>query len=103
MPRHSKTQRLIAFMGRVALPRSCVSPAQAQPDCVHENYGSMLRRAQSIGLAADEPVARLREQLMPLVKQFHRLTRESIEAIGRMRQAPSSHVERDRAIEIVLM
>jgi len=39
---------------------------------------------------------------LPLVVRVHGLGRESIEAIGRMRQAPSLQVEQARAITVVL-
>ena len=45
----------------------------------------------------------LRDRLMPLIEQFHRLSRESIEAIGRMRQMPSIQVERAEAMKLVLV
>jgi hypothetical protein len=40
---------------------------------------------------------------MPLVEQINRLGREAIEALSRMRQAPSLAVERTKAISIVLV
>jgi hypothetical protein len=55
------------------------------------------------GLAVDEHVALLRDRLMPLVERFHRLGRESLEALGRVRQAPSLAVERSDAITISLV
>src|SRR5271169_2070421 len=55
------------------------------------------------GLAVEEHVARLRDQLLPLVERAHRPVRESIEAIGRMRQVPSMRVERAEAVNIVLL
>jgi hypothetical protein len=55
------------------------------------------------GLSVDEHVARLREQLMPLIERFHNLGRDSIEAIGRMRQAPSTRVERAEVLNIVFV
>jgi hypothetical protein len=60
-------------------------------------------RTESIGgLAVDEHVARLCEQLMPLIERFHRLGRESIDAIGTVRRAPSVQVERSEPIKLVL-
>ena len=38
------------------------------------------------GLAVEDYVARLRDKLLPLVEKSHRIARESIEAISRMRQ-----------------
>jgi hypothetical protein len=55
------------------------------------------------GLAVEEHVALLRDKLLPLVEKSHRITRESIEAINRMRQTPSLSVERSEAIGIVLI
>ena len=55
------------------------------------------------GLAVEEHVTRLREQIMPLVERFNRMGREGIEALGRARQAPSLAVERAEAINIVLV
>jgi hypothetical protein len=40
---------------------------------------------------------------LPLVERAHRTARESIEAIGRMRQVPSMRVERAEAVNIVLL
>jgi hypothetical protein len=55
------------------------------------------------GLAVEEHVARLRDKLLPLVEKSHRIARESIEAISRLRQAPSLSVERSESIGIVLV
>jgi len=55
------------------------------------------------GLAVDEHVRRLREQIMPLVERFNRMGREGLEALGRTRQTPSLAVERAEAINIVLV
>jgi hypothetical protein len=55
------------------------------------------------GLAVEEHVARLRDKLLPLVEKSHRIARESIEAISRLRQAPSLSVERSEGIRIVLV
>jgi hypothetical protein len=55
------------------------------------------------GLAVEDYVARLRDKLLPLVEKSHRIARESIEAISRMRQAPSASVERSEGIRIVLV
>ena len=61
------------------------------------------RPAKVSGLAVDEHIVRLREQLMPLVERFHRLGRESIDAIGRARHAPSLEVEGSKSITVVLV
>ena len=55
------------------------------------------------GLAVEEHVARLRDKLLPLVEKSHRIARESIEAISRIRQGPSMAVERAEAVNIVLV
>ncbi len=55
------------------------------------------------GLAVEEHVAGLRDKLLPLVEKSHRIARESIEAISRIRQAPSLSVERSEGIRIVLV
>ena len=55
------------------------------------------------GLAVEEHVQRLREQIMSLVERFNRMGREGLEALGRARQAPSMAVERAEAISIVLV
>jgi hypothetical protein len=55
------------------------------------------------GLAVEEHVARLRDQLLPLVERAHRTARDSIEAIRRTRQAPAMRVERAEAVEIRLV
>jgi hypothetical protein len=54
------------------------------------------------GLTVEDYVARLRDKLLPLVEKSHRIARESIEAISRLRQAPSLSVERSESIRIVL-
>jgi hypothetical protein len=55
------------------------------------------------GLAVEEHVARLRDKLLPLVERSHRVARESIEAISRIRLAPSIAVERAEAVSIRLV
>jgi hypothetical protein len=55
------------------------------------------------GFAVEEHVARLRDQLLPLVERAHRTARESIEAIRRTRQVPAIRVERAKAVEIRLV
>jgi len=64
-------------------------------------YGGWPENIQ--GLAVEEHVRRLGEQIMPLVERFHRMGREGIEALNRMRQAPSLAVERAEAISVVLV
>jgi hypothetical protein len=66
-----------------------------------KKYGA--RPEDISGLAVEEHVARLRDKLLPLVEKSHRIARESIEAISRLRQAPSLSVERSEAIGIVLV
>jgi hypothetical protein len=55
------------------------------------------------GLAVEEHVTRLRDQLLPLAERAHRTARESIEAIRRTRQVPAMRVERAEAVNIRLM
>jgi hypothetical protein len=45
------------------------------------------------GLAVEEHVARLRDRLLPLAAEFHRMAREAIETLRRQRQSPALHVE----------
>jgi hypothetical protein len=59
-------------------------------------------RSEIQGLAIDEHVAKLRDTIMPLVASLHRMGRESVEALGRMRQAPSANVELAAAVKIIL-
>jgi hypothetical protein len=55
------------------------------------------------GLAVEDHVARLRDKLLPLVEKSHRIARENIQAITRMRQTPSMAVERSEAVNILLV
>jgi hypothetical protein len=59
-------------------------------------------RSDIEGLAVDEHVAQLRDRIVPLIERFHRLGRESIDALTRARQAPSASVERAEPLSIVL-
>jgi len=56
-----------------------------------------------MGLAVEEHVARLRDRLLPLVERSHRMARESVEAISRLRQVPAMSVERAQAVNIRLV
>lgn len=60
------------------------------------------RGSEIQGLAVDEHVAKLRDGIMSLVERFHRMGRESVEALGRVRQAPSAKVEKAQAVTIGL-
>ena len=55
------------------------------------------------GLAVEEHVARLRDRLLPLVERFHRMARESIEAIGRKRDVATVGIERAEAVSIIIL
>jgi hypothetical protein len=55
------------------------------------------------GLYVEDYIGRLRDRLMPLVEKFHHLARNHIEAIGRLRQTPAVHVERAKAINLVVV
>lgn len=59
-------------------------------------------RSEIQGLTVDEHVAKLRDSILPLIERFHRLGRESIDALARARQAPSASVERAEPLSIVL-
>ena len=53
------------------------------------------------GLAVEEHVARLRDRLLPLAAEFHRMAREAIESLRRQRQSPALHVEHAVPLKIV--
>jgi hypothetical protein len=53
------------------------------------------------GLAVEEHVARLRDQLLPLAEKAQRIAREHVDAISRMRQQPALSVERAEAVGVV--
>jgi hypothetical protein len=55
------------------------------------------------GIAAEEHVIRLRESLLPLVKQFHQMASEAIDSLRRQRQTPAVEVERATPREIRLV
>jgi hypothetical protein len=46
------------------------------------------------GLVVEEYVARLRDGLLPLAKQFHQMASDAADGLRRQRQMPSSEVER---------
>jgi hypothetical protein len=52
------------------------------------------------GLAVEEHVMRLRDQLLPLVERAHRTAGENIEAIRRTTQVPAMRVERAESVNI---
>jgi hypothetical protein len=54
------------------------------------------------GLAAEDHVVRLREQLLPLVERFHRLAEDAIAGTRRQRQMPAAEVERSVPREVRL-
>jgi hypothetical protein len=64
-------------------------------------HGSEYEKIQ--GLAVEDHMRLLRDRLMPLVEKFHRLAREHIEAIARLRQTPAVHVERTEAVNLVVV
>jgi hypothetical protein len=53
------------------------------------------------GLAIEEHVAAIRDRLLPAAERFHRMGRESMEVLGRLRQAPALSVEREEPIKIM--
>jgi hypothetical protein len=66
-----------------------------------KEYGG--RPENIMGLAVEEHVARLRDQLLPLAEKAQRLAREHIEAIGRTSRQPAMTVERAEAVNVVLI
>jgi hypothetical protein len=99
---YANAMRLQAMIGNTAL--IIESEMFGQPTLRAKWKNEYGERPEDIqGLAVEEHVARLRDQLLPLVERAHRTVRESIEAIGRMRQAPSMRVERAGAVNIVLL
>jgi hypothetical protein len=54
------------------------------------------------GLAVEDHVVRLREQLLPLVERFHRLAEDAIAGTRRQRQLPAAEVERSVPREVRL-
>ena len=98
---YANAMRLQAMIGNTAL--IIESEVFGQPTLRAKWKSAYGGRAEGIrGLAVEDYVARLRDQLLPLVERAHRTARESIEAISRMRQAPAMRVERAEAISIVL-
>jgi flagellar motor protein MotB len=64
-------------------------------------YGSENNKIQ--GLLVENYIGLLRDRLMPLVEKSHRLAREHIEALARLRQTPAVHVERTEAVNLVVV
>lgn len=60
------------------------------------------RPAEIKGLAIEERLALLRDRLLPLAERFHRMGRESMDSVARVRQLPALKVERVSAVTIVL-
>jgi hypothetical protein len=90
---YANAMRLQAMIGNTALIIESEMFGQPTLRAKWKNeYGGRPEDIQ--GLAVEEHVARLRDQLLPLVERAHRTVRESIEAIGHMRQAPAMRVER---------
>jgi hypothetical protein len=52
------------------------------------------------GLAVDDHVARLRDNLLPLAERFHRMAEAGIEALRRQRREPSVEVERAAPVSL---
>jgi hypothetical protein len=94
--------RLEAMVGNTALLiESEMFRQQSMRAKWKKTHGS--RHEQINGLAVDEHITMLRDRLMAIAERFHRMARESLEALGRMRQAPSLSVERAVAVQIVLI
>lgn len=97
MPHHgryrSRRWRPPLPLPRLSRLRGQRSSTSLRLRCVPENIQ---------GRAVEEHVRRLTEQIMPLVERFNRMGREGLEALGRLRHAPSFAVERAKAINVVL-
>ena len=99
---YANAMRLQSMIGNTAL--IIESEMFGQPTLRAKYNSTHGGRAGDIqGLAVEEHVTRLRDQLLPLVERAHRTVRESIEAIRRMRQVPAMRVERAEAVEIRLV
>ncbi len=55
------------------------------------------------GLAVDDHVARLRDDLLPLAERFHRMAEAGIEALRRQRREPSVEVERSATVAVCVV
>ena len=102
MVAYANAMRLQAMIGNTAL--IIESEMFGQPMLRAKWKSEYGGRPEEIrGLVVEDYVARLRDQLLPLVERVHRTARESIEAIRRMRQTPAMQVERAEAVNVVLI
>ena len=99
---YANAMRLQSMIGNTAL--IIESEMFGQPTLRAKCKSTYGGRAEDIqGLAVEEHIARLRDQLLPPVERAHRTARESVEAIRRTRQVPAMRVERAKAVEIRLV
>jgi hypothetical protein len=99
---YANAMRLQAMIGNAAL--IIESEMFGQPTLRAKWKSAYGGRPEDIrGLVVEDHVARLRDQLLPLVERAHRTARKSIDAISRMRQMPAMRVERAEAVNIRLM
>jgi hypothetical protein len=99
---YANAMRLQAMIGNTAL--IIESEMFGQPTLRAKWKSAYGGRPEDIqGLAVEEHIARLRDQLLPLVARAHRTARESIEAIRRTRQVPAMRVESAEAVNIRLV
>jgi hypothetical protein len=97
---YANAMRIQSIIGNTALLLEAELFGQASLQSRYENDHD---DRSSDRLSAEDHVAALRERLLPSVEKFHRVARESIEAVGRIRKAPAMRVERTEAISIVLI
>lgn len=65
-----------------------------------ERYGPAGERIR--GLAVEQYVARISDDLLPLVERFHRMVHEALRTLRELRPVPSARVERSRPMAIKL-
>ena len=99
---HANAMRIQTMIGNSALIiESELFAQQSMRAKWKSTHGGRYQTIQ--GLAVEDHLRGLRDGLMPLVEKFHRLAREHIEAIYRLRQKPAVHVERAEALNLVLV
>src|SRR5260370_26880426 len=97
---HANAMRIQTMIGNAALIiESEVFGQQSMRAKWKKTHGTQ----EIQGLAVEDHLRLLRDRLMPVVEKFHRLAREHIEAITRLRQMPAVHVERAEAINLVVV
>jgi hypothetical protein len=99
---HANAMRIQTMIGNAALIiESDLFGQQSMRAKWKSTHGGRYETIQ--GLAVEDHLRLFRDRLMPLVEKFHRLAREHIEAIDRLRQKPAVRVERAEAINLVLV